>query len=204
MLKKFDIFKVPINEKGNGRINLLNLTDKKFLMQDRMPVKTTSGSYNEALVGILESNNLSLVFFSKENMELIQNRLKQRVAKLTGKNIDSQPVNIIKVIMRNVYLQNSKHISDNITPQISELNDIVVKECLPKLLSGLDSYLKYLNDISNLASPIDRPISTYVSQKLEFTGFFDKKKEKYPKGTGDISKFMINNVEISKNFKTLI
>ena len=107
--------------------------------------------------------------------------------------------------MRNVFLQNAKHSCENIRGQISELNDIVVNECLPKILSGLDSYLKYQKDISSLAIPMERPISTYTSQKLEFKSFFDKEDEKNKEETrGDISKFLENNIEISKNFKTLI
>tara|TARA_Y100001970_G_C14256115_1_gene875520 strand:+ start:4062 stop:4679 length:618 start_codon:yes stop_codon:yes gene_type:complete len=205
MSKQFYTLNIKPNpHAGNGRVNLLNLTDQKFLMQDKIPVKTTSSPYTEALAGVLESNTLSRVFFSKENIEIIQNRLKKKVAELTNKNIDSQPINIIKVIMRNIFLQNAKHSCENIRGQISELNDLVVNECIPKILSGLDSYLKYQKDISSLAVPMDRPISTYTSQKLEFTGFFKKEKEKNEETRGDLSKFLENNIEISKNFKTLI
>jgi len=205
MSNKFYTLNIKPNPNaGNGMVNLLGLTDQKFLMQDKIPVHTTSSPYNEALIGILETSTLSRVFFSPQNIDIIQNTLKRRVFELTEKNIDSQPVHIIKVIMRNVFLQNSKHGCENIKEQISELNKIVITECLPKVLSGLHSYLKYREDISSLAMPMDRPISTYTNQKLEFTGFFNKEPKKEEQARGDLSKFIQNNVEISKNFETLL
>ena len=205
MSNKFYTLNIKPNPNtGNGMVNLLGLTQQKFLMQDKIPVHTTSSPYNEALIGILETSTLSRVFFSPQNINIIQNTLKNRVFELTEKNIDSQPVHIIKVIMRNVFLQNSKHGCENIKQQISDLNKIVITECLPKVLSGLHSYLKYRQDISSLAMPMDRPISTYTNQKLEFNGFFKKKPEENIQARGDLSKFIQNNVEISKNFQTLL
>jgi len=49
----------------NGRIDLFNLTDSKFLMQDKIPVHDTVSDYSEALNGIYQCTDLSKMFFSK-------------------------------------------------------------------------------------------------------------------------------------------
>ena len=89
------------------------------------------------------------------------------------------------------------------TRQVNELNALVVKSCLPNVLSGLDSYLKYKRDVSNLAVPLELPKSTYRNQTIEFKSYFEKSDPKSLENN-DISKFFNNNVEIAKNFKPLI
>ena len=205
MLRFSEYENKPLNiNQGNGIVNIMNRTNDKFLMQDKIPVKTTSSAYTEALKGILEDTNLSNTFFSKENIELIQTNLKKRIYDLKKVNIDSQPENIIKVIMRNVFLQSSKHSCINIPGQIRELNKLVVNECTPRVLSGLDSFFKYQSDISTLAMPIDRPVSTYKSQKIEFRGFFKPIEKNNEAARGDLSKFLKNNTSIAENYKPLV
>ena len=81
--------------------------------------------------------------------------------------------------MRSIYFQNAKHQPNNITSQVTELNNLVIKDCIPKIISQLDGYLKYRKDISTLATPINRPISTYTKESLEFfKGPFGENKSK--------------------------
>jgi hypothetical protein len=187
----------------NGRINLLKQTDIKFMMQDKIPVHTTAGNYNEALAGIYQCSELSNYFFSEQNIKSVQELLKRRVFECTKKQIDHQNVDIIKNHMRNIYLHFSKNLPTNIPGQVNELNALVVKSCLPNVLSGLDSYLKYQRDVSNLAVPLELPKSTYRNQTIEFKSYFDKSEPKSLENN-NISKFFDNNVEIAKNFKPLI
>ena len=62
---------------------------------------------------------------------------------------------------------------NNITEQIVELNKIVVDYCVPKLCSEASAYIKYKNDVSTLAVPMQRPISTYNNNVLELKVSFN-------------------------------
>lgn len=188
--------------KHNGRINLLDKVQDKFNLQDKIQVTDNSTDYREALNGGWEKNLLSDVFFCKENITIIQNGIRKSIYDNTEKIIDTQPEDQIKIIMRSIYLQNAKNIADDISYQVEQLNTQVIRECVCKIVTELNSYLKYKNDISNLAIPIDRPTSTYVNQKLEWKGHFIKS-DIGKKDSNNISKFLESNVEIRKQFKPI-
>ena len=105
--------------------------------------------------------------------------------------------------MRSIYLQNAKNIADDISYQVAELNKQVIRECSCKIITELNSYLKFKRDVSNLAIPIDRPKSTYINQSLEWKGHF-KKQPNVVYEKNNISKFLESNVEIRKKFKPLV
>ena len=186
----------------NGRVNLLDKINIKFSLQDKIQVTDNSTDYREALNGGWEKNLLSDVFFCKENISIIQNGIRKNIYDNTEKIIDLQPIDQIKIIMRSVYLQNAKNIADDISYQVGELNKQVIRECSCKIMTELNSYLKFKRDVSNLAVPIDRPKSTYVNQSLEWKGHF-KKQPNFVYEKNNISKFLESNVEIRKKFKPL-
>ena len=157
----------------NGRINIIdknNNNNKIFNVQDNV-----SSSYNEALTGTLECSTLSKAFFSKENMQIIQNSIRANVYKLSNNThiIDQQDSTNLKIIMRGIFLQYTRSLSNNITNQIIDLNNIVVNHCVPKILTEIDAYIKYKNDVSTLVVPMDRPVQTDFKYKTnEFKRFF--------------------------------
>ena len=187
------------NNGYNGRVNLMDKFEEKLNLQDRIPIDVKPTSYREALNGGWECNMLSKVFFSKENITIIQNSIRKSVHHCTKKIIDLQPVDKIKTIMRSIYLQNAKNLNTNITEQVKTLNKMVIDDCSSKIVIELNSYFKYRRDISNLAIPIDRPTSTYRNQVLEFRGHFQKD-PKVIVERQNISKFFNNNVEIQNSF----
>lgn len=166
------------DSKYNGLVNVMtdemDLLSERFSMQDKIPVEESS-DFREALNGTMENSMLSKVFFCKENIQIIQNGIRSNIYKCTNKKhiIDNQPNDIIKIIMRSMFFQNAKHLTTNITKQVEDLNKMVIKECTRRVKNHLDSYLKYKKDISTLATPIDRPQSTYTNQVLEFRGHFE-------------------------------
>lgn len=157
----------------NGRVNIIDNINKN---SNIFNVNSNEcSSYNEALTGTLESSKLSIAFFSKENMQIIQNSIRANVYKISNNMhvIGQQDSTNLKIIMRGIFLQYTRSLSTNITQQIRDLNDIVVNYCLPKILSEIDAYLKYKNDVSTLIVPMDRPIQTDFKYKTnEFKTFF--------------------------------
>tara|TARA_A100001011_G_scaffold296821_1_gene309409 strand:+ start:117 stop:614 length:498 start_codon:yes stop_codon:yes gene_type:complete len=165
-----------MNNTHNGRINIENtLPDQNsFFMCDKIPVKDPIG-YADALKGNLENTPLSKAFFSAKNINVIQKGIIQEVYNLSNLKyvIDNQNEDVLKIIMRSIFLQNSAHLPTQIQGQINQLNQLVIDYCAPNIYTEVLSYIKYKHDVSNLAVPLEHPKhSTYKYKTLELNKWF--------------------------------
>jgi hypothetical protein len=87
--------------------------------------------------------------------------------------IDDQSVDELKIIMRAIYYQDAKNLPFNVEQQVSELNQLVVNWSGPHILSAVDHYYYYLNDISHMPVPLAREqnLSSAGTRSLPFTTF---------------------------------
>ena len=161
---------------ANGRVNILNQTTSSvFNLYDKIPVDQKVTSYRNALTGNLEESSvLSTAFFSAENIIILQNSIIAGVFKNSkGRfKIGYQNEDTLKIIMRSVFLQHSSNLTNYITQQVEALNKLVTDYCIPQICGEANAYIKYKNDVSTLAVPLQRPISTYQNNTLETTHFF--------------------------------
>jgi hypothetical protein len=145
----------------NGRVNILDpeVPDIVFKMQERIAVKNKTTEYRGALSGIWEDSILSKVFFSLENTQIIQNGLRAGVYELSDKKyiIPPQNIEVLKVVMRSIYLQYAEHRKDKIREQVERLNHLVLDYCIPTVYSEAVGYEKYLYDQSTLVVPLELP-----------------------------------------------
>ena len=150
-------------DKYNGRINIAEPQDPtaKFRMHEKIAIKNKSSNYFDALTGNLEWNVLAQVFFSAENMQIIQNGIRAGVYKMSDEKINVPPQNVdtLKIIMRSIYLQHAEHSPTNIKNQVQQLNDIVLDYAIPSVYNEAIGYMKYTQDQSTLAVPMDRPFN---------------------------------------------
>jgi hypothetical protein len=126
------------------------------------PTQTEVSFAGDALRGNLEHNPVAEAFFTRSNMDIIQETLRKEVRRMSGpKNyqIDRQSVDEIKTIMRAMYLQYSKNSPFNVAGQVQELNKMVVEWSAPRILSEIEAYQYYLKDISTLPVPMEQPVS---------------------------------------------
>ena len=134
--------------KINGRINILDSTikDPNYLAEKIQP--NENSSYDEALRGNIECSTLSKAYFSKENMQIVQNAIRAGVYEKSNKQyiIGQQDIVSLKIIMRAIFLQYSRNIQNNITKEIEFINNIVVQHCVPKIMSEAKAYIKYKHD----------------------------------------------------------
>tara|TARA_B100000123_G_C25591528_1_gene367294 strand:- start:14 stop:598 length:585 start_codon:yes stop_codon:yes gene_type:complete len=163
-------------ELENGRIRLMDNTNENgtpFFIQEKVTQDDRTNYFN-AMKHTFEISRLSSVFFCKENIEIIQNAIRVGVYKRSHNKyiIDKQDPDALKIIMKSVYLQNSKNQNNNITGQIKDLNQIVIDYCVPKIHSELIGYMKYKQDITSLAQPIDHPIKLTQDKTVELNRFF--------------------------------
>jgi len=144
----------------NGRINIIQPdTNQLFAMKDKIAYDSKTTEYREALNGNWQDSILSKAYFSKNNIQIIQNSIRAGVHKLSKEQyvIAPQCVDTLKIIMRSIFLQHSANMKTNITEQIKNLNNIVTDYCVPKIYSETKGYLKYLHDASTMHIPIDHP-----------------------------------------------
>lgn len=159
---------------NNGRVNIMgrNPVDRFNLYEKTIPSKSTS--YKDALVGNFQDSILSKVFFSAENIQILQNAIRAGIYKKSNNNykIGVQDEDVLKTIMRAMFLQFSKNLDTNITKQVEDLNKHVTNYAIPQIYNEIVGYLKYKQDVSSMATPIDLPTSCYHSNTLHMKPFF--------------------------------
>lgn len=161
---------------ANGRVNLIQPnTAKQFSLYDKIPIGKSTPFLN-ALKGQQDLTQLSLVYFSKENIQIVHNAIRSGVhQKSRGRfTIGNQNVDTLKIIMRSIYLQHAVNNPCHVTQQVEELNKLVTEYAIPQILGEVEAYIKYKYDVSTLAIPLQRPayMSTAGSNSLELKPFF--------------------------------
>ena len=159
----------------NGKINIMGPNiSTKFSMMDKIPVNTNT-NYQNVLTGNFERSRLSDAYFSKQNIQIIQNGIRKGVYDKSQQKIliDNQPEDQIVTVMRSMYLQHSKNLETNIAQQIEELNAHVLQYCINNIFNEAVAYLKYKEDASTMHRPMQHPIySNKTNKTLEQKPWF--------------------------------
>ncbi len=163
----------------NGRVNLLGLyTGEKI---DIIPgythqTKVENDFEHDMLRGNWETNTLTQAFFSRKNIDILQNAIRKDVFEKSqpkGYVIDEQSVDELKIIMRAMYYQYARNLPVDIAAQVADLNQKVIEWSVPHILSAVDHYYYYLNDISHMPVPMQQPqsLSSAGTKSLPFNNF---------------------------------
>jgi len=156
-------YSILSNDKNryNGRVNIIEPEnpDARFQMYERLAVKNKATEYREALVGEWEDSPLSLAYFSAQNVQILQNGLRAGVYELSKKQLVLPPqnVDVLKIIMRNIFFQYVNYSKDPVPQQIERLNQLVLDYIVPRLYGDAIGYMKYLQDQSTLVVPFNIP-----------------------------------------------
>jgi hypothetical protein len=128
-------------------------------MQEKIAVKNNASEYRETLIGTWETNPLSMAFFSKVIIHILQKGIRAGVYQRSQNQtvIPPQNVDVLKIIMRSTYLQYAEHRPTNIREQIARLNQLVLDYCVPTVFNETVGYAKYLEDISTMHVPMEIP-----------------------------------------------
>jgi len=162
-------------ERYNGRVNIVDPSPNVvFKMQEKMELREKTTNYREALTGTMENTVLSNAYFSKENIQMIHNGLRAGVYTASDNKyiVPPQNIDIIKSVMRTIFLQYAEHKPDKIREQIEALNKLVLDHLVPALYNETIGYVKYCRDQSTLAMPLEHPKQTDRDYKeLAFNQF---------------------------------
>ena len=126
---------------------------------------------------------LTNLFFSKQNIENIQNVIKLLIYRQTNMIIDKQSYNELMVIMRSLFLEHSRHpklLTENMeerqkrdllqkyTNEVSRLNQLVINTVVPKVISQMQQYITYLQDSTAPPFQQQRPTNESIAGQREY------------------------------------
>lgn len=92
----------------------------------------TGGAVGESL--------LNQAFFSEKKIEIIQNALRYQVWAQTKQLISKQSSTELIIVMRSMYYQHGKNFPNDIPHQIQDLNDLVVAELVPIIITNVTQH----------------------------------------------------------------
>ena len=170
----------------NGRVDILSQNSSiNYVNNDNY---TSDG--HDIMSRTMEHTPVSSLFFSRLNIDALQKGICNLVFnKSEGKyNISKQSEVELKIIMRSIYFDSLKNQSQNlyvalfvnnnsenyVLEEVKKLNKSVLDWVVPRIITNLEQYNRYRQDISSLPNPIDRPTFTSTSgtKQLELQSFF--------------------------------
>ena len=160
---------------SNGRVDIIGpKTSDLFQMYDKITINQCATLRNPT-EGLWDNTSLSDTFFSKQNIQIIQNGIRAGVYERSkGKYIiGNQECDTLKIIMRSIFLQYAANKPDNIKAQVEQLNKMVLDYCIPQVYGEAHGYHKYIVDASTMYTPIAPPVmSTNNDKQLGLNPWF--------------------------------
>lgn len=105
------------------------------------------------IVSHVQDTYFSNLFFSQQNVQNIQNELRYRVYTTSGNRhiIPEQNVNALGVILERIYSDYSSNPNERcqFKAEIARLNELVLRYCVPVVLSGIEMQLAYIQKITS-------------------------------------------------------
>ena len=149
----------------NGRVDTLKDGNYELYKLSDQNKRPQLNFQDEAIKGQHVANDISNIFFSRLNIDSLQDGIRYQIYVKSCKKhiIGRQSDDDLKVIMRAVYLEHARHAALNTLEEIKRLNGIVLDICVPRVLQEINMYMRYKNDISALPIPMDR--GEFISSK---------------------------------------
>ena len=167
----------PAGQNGRVAFSDTDFNDRNAGLPGFAPETTVERDFqSDMLRGNWETTPVSTAFFSSENVDRIQQLIRKGVfdrSQPKGYVIDNQSADELKIIMRAIYYQYARNLPADIASQVADLNKKVVDWSVPHILSAVDHYFYYLNDISHLPIPLAQPqhLSSAGTKSLPYQPF---------------------------------
>lgn len=109
-----------------------------------------------------ERTPLNSIYFSEQNMMLLQKAIRAEFLKKSGLKIDYQNPNDLYALMRSVFINNQQNGYDKIDQQIRHMNGIVINEALKQIQTGVSQFFSYVKDKDKPIIPPAIPENTSI------------------------------------------
>lgn len=150
---------VKLDETSNGRVADANILKDTILPQSNQEIIINKDYQDTSIKGMLEKNAVNDIFFSEMNMKAVNDSIRYGVHQKTSETISKQSQNELYGVMRSILLQyaNFQTSANNIVEEIKRLNSKVILYCVENISSNVLQHVGYVNDLSRLPEPIQRP-----------------------------------------------
>lgn len=156
------------NQPEDNKLNTNNKFDyhqlPKAYLCDNNKSNALRSQFIKNQTTVIESNisDIPNIFFSDENINIINNNLIYAVYKNTNNEYKIKPQSNeqLLIVMRYVFLEYARHLPYDITGQVKALNTHVVNEILPNVITNAQQHIGYLKDIKKIREPVPLPLST--------------------------------------------
>lgn len=148
---------IPPLDENNMTIQDMYKTPFLFLQDHRKNYKNMATT---ALKGIQCDSELSKIFFSDVNTKRVQKKIRQEIVSRTSGQFKldvDQEARDLYIVMRAVYLEHARFLPGEIVRQVKRLNDKVIDEVIPGIITNIRQYHGYLKDINGPIKPIPLP-----------------------------------------------
>ena len=99
-------------------------------------------------------------FFSRFNTEYLHSGIVKNVNAKTGMNIDRQSDGDLRALMTRVYNHVIVDPYNNISTQVSRMNDLVIQEATKTIQTGVLQQLSFIDYVTRNPVPLAMPVST--------------------------------------------
>ena len=139
---------------NNNNLHLQKLTQSHLFQENN----NTNNEYfkKNAISHSIESNPLSNIFFSQDNIDALQHGIRYLVYKNSSHIISKQSETELQVIMRSIYLQYSRNLQYDILNQVKQLNQKILDYVIPRIIVEINQYIYYIKDTSSQPIPLER------------------------------------------------
>jgi hypothetical protein len=131
---------------------------KDYKLIDEAPTSCRNDIANDIIKNIQETNPLAQAFFSRDNINHLQDLIIKIIYKRSrgAWTISRQSDNELAVIMRSIYLQKAQHIENDVLGEVADLNKQVLLYAVPKISSKIEQNLGYQRDRGATYDPFTR------------------------------------------------
>lgn len=160
----------------NGRVDLMSPVVQPGWVQQVAQQGANRSFHREALYGRIQRTPVSDMFFSAQNIDILQNAIRYKVHQTTGVTVGRQSDQELKVIMTSMFFRYARHVANDITGQVREINSKVLDYAVDQVVNNLKQYLTYRRDASTMPMPLDHAklMTTKGLKQLEIKSFFGK------------------------------
>lgn len=146
-----DIFRTPFLFNQDHRKNYKNLA-------------------HTALKGIQTESELSKLYFSDSNIKRVQRMIRKEIPKRMGGDfridVDQDQLDLF-IAMRAIYMENARFLPGSIVRQVKRLNQKLVDEITPGIITNIRQDYGYQKEINKPLSPIARPMNVNNAGRRE-------------------------------------
>ena len=152
--------------KGTPQINKHNMTIQDIYRTPFLFLQEHRKNYNNmapyALKGIQTSSPLARVFFSDNNIQRLQKKIRKEIyvrTKGVFKLDVDQDITKLFIVMRAIYFEYARNLPQYVVRQTKRLNRKVVNEIIPGMVTEIKQYYSYLREVNKPLTPIPRPMN---------------------------------------------